>query len=99
MDTGTDPAAKLLAAEGAVAVPEQHRDVVGAEVGAGEIELAVAVEVADRNATREMFRQRNSFAAPKVPSPFPSSTETLLESGVLGHEVELAIAVQVRDRN
>ena len=51
-------------------------------VGGREVELAVAVEVADREGAAGRRRWRRSEAGWNVPSPLPSSTLTVLFAGV-----------------
>ena len=61
--------------EGAVAVAQQHAHVAG--VGGREVELAVGVEVADRE--RKGLAPVAEFTAGwNVPSALPSSTLTVL---------------------
>ena len=78
---GSDPTAYgHLVLEGAVAVAQQHRHVVGAVVGDGQVGAAVAVEVARHEGVRARTPPRSVTWSWKVPSPLPSSTDTSLES-------------------
>ena len=64
--------------EGAVAVAQQHRHVVGAGVGDGQVGAAVAVEVPRHEGVWPGPRRVRTWFW-KVPSPLPSNTDTSLE--------------------
>ena len=67
-----------LVLEGAVAVAQQHRHVVGAVVGDGQVGAAVAVEVPRHEGVWPGPRRVRTWSW-KVPSPLPSNTDTSLE--------------------
>ena len=82
--------------EGAVAVAEQHADRARRLVASDDVELAVAVDVADL--------QRPGVAAGRVAHRGLEGAVAVAEqhadrvgARVLGHEVQLAVAVQVGD--
>ena len=66
-----------LVLEGAVAVAQQHRHVVGAVVGDGQVGAAVAVEVPRHDGSGPIPTAYVIWFW-KVPSPLPSSTDTSL---------------------
>ena len=84
-----------LVLEGAVAVAQQHRHVVGAVVGDGQVGAAVAVEVPRHEGAWTSPPPRSVTWSWKVPSPLPSSTDTSLESSVGDGQVGAAVAVEV----
>ena len=60
-----------------------------------QVELAVAVEVADRQRTAGRCRWRRSGPRWNVPSPLPSSTLTALLPALRRGQVEVAVVVEV----
>ena len=68
-----------LVLEGAVAVAQQHRHVVGVVVGDGQVGATVAVEVARHEGVWPVPTAYRTWFW-KVPSPLPSNTDTSLES-------------------
>ena len=68
-----------LVLEGAVAVAQQHRHVVGAVVGDGQVGAAVAVEVPRHEGDLARSPPRTVTWFWKVPSPLPSNTDTSSE--------------------
>ena len=69
-----------LVLEGAVAVAQQHRHVVGEVVGDGQVgqAIAIAVEVSRHEALGPNPAAYRAWFW-KVPSPLPSNTDTSLE--------------------
>ena len=78
-----------------VPVAQEHRDVVGVEIGGGQVEVAVAVEVPRHEGVGDLPHPKLT-AFWNVPSPLPRSTETSLETvSIGGGQVEAAVAVEV----
>ena len=61
-------------------LPIRTDTVPSALVGDGEVEPAVAIEVARHEGDRPIVRPRTARAVWKVPSPLPRNTETVSEN-------------------
>ena len=62
----------------------------------GKVELAVAIEIA--HCHRDWVPDRKLVAAPKVPLPLPSRTETVLEASFATARSSLPAPSHSRDR-
>ena len=66
-------------------------------IGGGQIEVAIAIEVAYRDGVRRIPTPK-SWAALKVPSPWPSKIDTVA-ARIGGGQIGVAIAIEVTHRD
>src|SRR5207247_10061283 len=87
-------------AESAAAVAEEDGDVARSVVGHSEIELAVAIEVTDRDAVRRAVGSSGKGRARAERPVAVAEKDADVVGGIQSHgEIESAVAVEITDRD